>query len=100
MDRSTALSILKRNEAELRLLGVSSLSIFGSTAREDVNELSDIDVAVKFLPGPRGLARVKRTELLRRRLLALLGRPVDVIEEPARSPRVQKAIQRDRVVAF
>ncbi len=100
MDRSTALSILKRNEAELRLLGVSSLSVFGSTAREDVNELSDIDVAVKFLPGPRGLARVKRTELLRRRLSALLGRPVDVIEEPARSPRVQKAIQRDRVVAF
>jgi len=91
---------LKRNEAELRLLGVSSLSVFGSTAREDVNELSDIDVAVKFLPGPRGLARVKRTELLRRRLSALLGRPVDVIEEPARSPRVQKAIQRDRVVAF
>ncbi len=100
MDRSTALSILKRNEAELRLLGVSSLSVFGSTAREDVNELSDIDVAVRFLPGPRGLARVKRTELLRRRLSALLGRPVDVIEEPARSPRVQKAIQRDRVVAF
>jgi uncharacterized protein len=100
MDRSTALSILKRNESELRLLGVSSLSVFGSTARDAANDLSDIDVAVKFAPGPRGLARLKRAELLRRRLSNLLGRLVDVVEEPARSPRVQKAIQRDRVVAF
>jgi uncharacterized protein len=100
MDRSTALSILKRNESELRQFGVSSLSVFGSTARDAANDRSDIDVAVKFAPGPRGLARLKRAELLRQRLSRLLGRPVDVVEEPARSPRVQQAIQRDRVVAF
>jgi len=100
MDRSTALSILKRYEPELRSLGVRSLSVFGSTARDAANDLSDIDVAVKFAPGPRGLARLKRAELVKSRLSSLLGRPVDVVEEPARSPRLQKAIQRDRVVAF
>jgi uncharacterized protein len=96
MDRSTALSILKRYEAELRSLGVRSLSVFGSTACDAANDLFDIDVAVKFAPGPRGLARLKRAELVKSRLSSLLGRSVDVVEEPARSPRLQKAIQESK----
>jgi hypothetical protein len=37
-------------------------------------------------------------DYIKAKLAAILGRPVDVIEE--RSPRVQRAIDRDRVLAF
>lgn len=100
MDRRATISVLKNDEPELRRLGVRSLSVFGSMARNAANDLSDVDVAVKFAPGPRGLARIKRTEMVKRRVSSLLGRAVDIVEEPARSARIQKAIQRDRIVAF
>ena len=101
MDRSTAISILRDNAPELRQLGVRHLYLFGSTARDTaVAGLSDIDVVVEFVQGPRGFARLRRTENLRLRLCKLLGHPVDVVEEPHPAPRVREAIKRDRVLAF
>jgi uncharacterized protein len=101
MDRNTAISILRANEPQLRELGVRRLSLFGSTARNTALESSsDIDVAVEFIPGPRGFARLGRTENLRQRLCKLLGAPVDVVEEPHPSRRVRESIGRDRIIAF
>jgi len=101
MDRTEALSILRTNEPELRRLGVRRLSLFGSTARNTaIESSSDIDVAVEFVPGPRGFARLRRTEELRQRLSKLLGLPVDVVEEPHSYQRVREAINRDRIIAF
>ena len=100
MDRSQVISILKRHERELRELGVMHLYLFGSVARDTGTEYSDVDVAVRFAPGPRGFHRLERLEAVQHRLAELLNRPVDVIEEPARSPLVQHAIERDRVPAF
>lgn len=100
MDRSQVIAILKRHERELRALGVEHLSLFGSTARGTAAAASDVDVVVRLVPGPRGFRRLKRLEEVERRLGELLGRPVDVIEEPIRSPRMQREIERDRVSAF
>ena len=46
MDKQTAIARLKAHEAELRAMGVVSLSLFGSTARGDARSDSDVDVAV------------------------------------------------------
>lgn len=100
MNRETAISILKRNEAELKKLGVRHLSLFGSTARNTASDISDIDIAVTLHRGPRGLARLEHLGHVRRRLSDLLLRPIDLVEEPARSLRVQQAIERNRQVAF
>ena len=100
MDRSEVITILKSYESELRELGVRRLSVFGSTARATATETSDVDVAVQLAPGPRGFARLRSLETVELRLSELLNRPVDVVEEPARSPRVQRAIDRDRIRAF
>jgi len=101
MDRNAAIHILRDNEPALRRLGVRHLYPFGSTARDAaIKDASDIDVAVEFIPGPRGFARLRRTEDLRRQLCELLGQQVDVVEEPHPSPRVREAIDRDRVLAF
>ncbi|HEY7243677.1 MAG TPA: nucleotidyltransferase domain-containing protein [Xanthobacteraceae bacterium] len=100
MDRSTVLALLKRHQAELVELGVVSLSIIGSTARQEATSASDVDLAATLTPGPRGFAHLERMDRLRAHLSKMLGCAVDVIEEPSPLPRVQRAIERDRVLAF
>jgi|SRR6478672_2635126 len=102
MDREQAKAALKACEPELKALGVQSASIFGSVARGDAGPDSDIDVVVRlsedFSQG--GFDYFARLEDLQRRLSAMLGCRVDVIEEPVRKPRLQAEINRDRALAF
>ena len=102
MDRNGVISALRANESELRRLGVLSLSLFGSIARGEGNNGSDIDIAIKLDPAktPHGLQYLNRIDEIEERLQALLGRHVDAISEPARKPRFQEQIDRDRVLAF
>ena len=100
MDRRAVISILKEHEAELKELGVVRLSLFGSMARNESAEQSDVDLAVQMKPGPRGFARLERLDMIRERIAEILGAAVDLIEEPSDRPRVQREIDRDRVVAF
>jgi predicted nucleotidyltransferase len=98
MDTSEALNRLRRHEPELRDLGVASLSLFGSVARGEQGNQSDVDVAVRFDPaagvGLFGWAGIAG------RLEELLDGKVDMISEPARGARFQAAIDRDRLVVF
>jgi uncharacterized protein len=100
MDRATVIAVLKEHESELKELGVARLSLFGSTARNDAAEQSDVDLAVQMKPGPRGFARLERLNMIKKRIAEIVGVPVDLIEEPSDRPRVQREIDRDRVVAF
>ena len=100
MNRATVIAMLRRHQAELADLGVVSLSIIGSTARQEATSASDVDLAATLTPGPRGFAHLERMDQLTDHLRKMLGCAVDVIEEPSPSPRVQLAIERDRVLAF
>lgn len=100
MDRTAVVATLKSHKAELKKLGVVRLSLFGSTARGEATKRSDVDVAVRMKPGPRGFARLERLEAIRDRLAEILGTRVDLIEEPSDRPRIQQAVEKDRVLAF
>ena len=102
MDRDAIIASLRQHEAELRRLGVESLSLFGSTARGENTAQSDIDLAVKLdhKRMPSGFHYAARLEELRERLADALGRPVDVVPEPVRKRRFQAQIDKDRVLAF
>jgi uncharacterized protein len=102
MERDVIVASLRRHEAELRKLGIQSLSLFGSVARDEASAVSDIDLAVKLDHEmmPAGFAYAARLEQLRELLEATLGRPVDVVPEPVRKQRFQDEIDRDRVLAF
>ena len=100
MRRTAVIATLKRHKAELRKLGIVRLSLFGSTARDEASRTSDVDVAVTLTRGRRGFAHLERLDRIRERLSEILGCRVDVIEEPAPSPHVQRAIDQDRVLAF
>ena len=79
MHKHEILDILRRHQKELREMGVKSLSLFGSAAKDALGPQSDIDLLVSFSspPGFRGYMRVKF------RLEELLGREVDLVMEGA-----------------
>jgi predicted nucleotidyltransferase len=56
MKRERVLKILSENRQALRDRSVKSLAIFGSVARDEATDASDVDLLVEFDPGhPKGL---------------------------------------------
>jgi len=51
MKRSDAIARLKEHEAELKQLGVQRLYLFGSTARGDARDDSDVDLFFDYEEG-------------------------------------------------
>ena len=100
MNKKAAMAALKRHETELRKLGVVSLSLFGSTARDEATDDSDVDLAVTLANVPKGFAYFGRLDKIERLASRILKRRVDVVPEPAANPRIRRAIEQDRVRAF
>ncbi len=55
MNRDEAIAKLKQHEAELKELGVEHLYLFGSTARDEACEESDVDLFFDHPEGSMGL---------------------------------------------
>ena len=98
MDKVEALERLRAHEAEIRDMGITRLSLFGSTARGDAGAESDVDLAVA-LDYDR-CATLLDFIGVQQRLAELLGRKVDLVSEPSRKLRFQAEIDRDRVHVF
>ena len=92
------IATIRAHEAELRRAGIRHVSLFGSVARGDAVEESDVDLVVDLDPEARiGLFALGALE---RRLAELVGRPVDLLPEPIEKPRLRAKIDRDRRHAF
>jgi len=92
MNRHAALEILRRAEPALRSrYGVVSAHLFGSLARDEGDELSDIDVAVRFErdQGPDVMKLCGVSGLLS----SLFEADVDVIALPARDPGLDAMVR-------
>ena|SRR5579863_3646110 len=102
MKRDEIISRLRAHERELRQAGVTGLALFGSAARGEQGDDSDVDVVIKLSDEARqgGFAYFGRIDSLSRRLAEILERPVDVVAEPIMKDRLRNAIERDRVIAF
>jgi predicted nucleotidyltransferase len=55
MDRPDAIARLRKHEAELKQLGVQRLYLFGSTARGEARDNSDVDLFFDYERGKFGL---------------------------------------------
>ena len=55
MDRASAIAALKSHQSELEQLGVEHLYLFGSTARDEAREDSDVDLFFDHPEGSLGL---------------------------------------------
>jgi predicted nucleotidyltransferase len=75
MRRDEAITRLKEHEAELKRLGVEHLYLFGSTARDQAREDSDVDL---FFDYQRGTLSLFGLMDVRDRASEILGREADV----------------------
>lgn len=73
--------------------GVESLAIFGSVARNEATERSDVDLLVEFSK-PVGLFDLFA---LQDELEEILGRPVDVGTKASLKPRVRERVLEELV---
>ena len=98
MNRQSALETIRAAAPDLRReFGVVNASLFGSVGRDESDELSDLDVAVRFAdPAPDAwmLCRVSGF------LMDLFNRDVDVVALPARDAGLARAIEKDAAFAF
>lgn len=93
MIRSEVISLLRAHRAQLKRLGVKSLSLFGSVARGEERPDSDVDILVEF-EGPLTFDRFMDAKFY---LEELLERKVDLVVPQAIKPRMKPHVMQDLV---
>src|SRR5258708_7266328 len=76
MERSEVIAKLKQHEAELKRLGIEHLYLFGSTARGEAREDSDVDLFFDHPVGSIGLYELMDVKETASRIL---GRKADIM---------------------
>jgi len=95
MHREEVLKRLREHRAEVERLGVSRLALFGSVARDEAREDSDIDVLVEFSK-PVGLFEFLRLDFY---LEELLGSHVDLVTPDALKAKLRERILHEAIYA-
>jgi len=96
MDRDEVLNVLAANRAVLGQFGVSRLSLFGSVARDEATDESDVDLLVEF-DRPVGLFHFFR---VRHYLEDILGTEnVDLVMPDALPGELKQGILREAIRA-
>jgi hypothetical protein len=93
--RTDAIRLIEAHRTELHALGVRSLSIFGSVARDEARADSDVDVIVEF-DDPVGYFHLFR---VRRRLEEILGTRVDLTTLGGLRPELRDGILAEAIRA-
>lgn len=94
IDRQTILDRIAAHAAELHLLGARSVALFGSFARGEAGEQSDVDLLVDL-----DEHTFDRYMDLKLRLEDLLGRSVDLVLIDGLKPRVKSKILSEAIRA-
>ena len=94
MNRTDILNRLHERCREISdRFAVDHLGLFGSAARDELREDSDVDVLVSF----RGRATFDGYMGLKSYLENLIGRKVDLVTETGLKPRVRSQVERDLI---
>jgi uncharacterized protein len=91
MTRDEVLRQLAAHREALANLGVRSLALFGSVAREEAGPGSDVDLLVEF----EGAATLDRYLELESYVEGVLGCSVDLITRRSLKPPLRSAIEKD-----
>ena len=89
-------SVIERAAPGLRAAGLAALYLFGSRARGDAREDSDVDLAFDVDPECEKFSLLDQASL-QLRLEKLLGRPVDFVERDAMRPRMRARVEGEMV---
>jgi len=94
MNRDQLIEVLKEHKPTLaQRFGVVELALFGSAARDRVEDESDVDILVRF-DGP---ATSKRYFGVQFYIEDLLDRPVDLVTEKALRNELRPFVEREAI---
>lgn len=93
MKREEIIDKLRAHQEKLRSLGIKSMAIFGSAARDEITSESDVDILVEF-EGQATFDGYMETKFF---LEDLLNHPVDLVTPEAIRPRIQPQIEKEAI---
>jgi uncharacterized protein len=93
MGRDEVVRRLADHKDALTTMGVKSLSVFGSVARNEATENSDVDILVDF-GAPASFDVYMDLKFF---LEELLGTRVDLVTERGLKPRVRPSVKQDAI---
>ena len=98
MRRDDAIRLLKQAEPGLRARGVRSLAVFGSTARGEAKQQSDVDLLVELEEN----RRITLFDLSEIKFFAsdVLGQQADIAIRKSLRPGYRSGIEEDAVQVF
>ncbi len=98
MTREATLAILRSNEQRIKEKGILALRLFGSVARDEANEHSDVDVIVEM----QHPDQISLFELggVQQDFVELLGTNVDLSQEHTMKQRIRDRALQDAVLVF
>jgi uncharacterized protein len=97
MRREEAIARLKEHEAELKQLGIEHLYLFGSTARDEAGEDSDVDL---FFDHPEGSLSLFKLMEVKEIAADLLGCKTDIMTRRSLHPYLRPRIEASALQVF
>ena len=97
MERDDAITKLRAHEAELRQLGVEHLYLFGSTARGEAREDSDVDL---FFDHPEGSLGLYQLMDVKDTAARILGRKTEIMTRRSLHPVLRERIEASALQVF
>lgn len=96
MKRDEVLAIIAAHREQLQEMGVKSLNLFGSVARDEARPDSDVDFLVEF-NRPGGLFQLLQVQYY---LEDILGSSVDLGTQDALREHLREPVLKDLIHAF
>jgi predicted nucleotidyltransferase len=97
MTSADIISSLRTRTADIRALGATSLYLFGSAARGEARDDSDVDLFVDYDPDRFSFVELIR---LRERLTQILGRPAGFTTREGLHPLLRRDIEAEAIKVF
>ena len=98
MNKEDIILRLKERQADLQAHGVLHAALFGSMARGQANDASDIDILVDL--DPKIVSTMFDYAGVKAYIAALFNTPVDVVDREAMKPHVRSRADMDAIHAF
>ena len=97
MERDEAIACLKQHEPELKQLGIERLFLFGSVARNEAREDSDVDLFFDYQKGRLDLFDLMD---IKERASTILGRRADIMTRDSIHRMLRLGIEQSAVPVF
>ena len=97
MDKETVIKALRAHEAELRAEGVAHVYLFGSVARGEADEKSDVDLFYDYDSDRFGFLQFMR---IRELAPEIIGGAVDIMPRDGIHPMIRSEVEAAAIQVF